>query len=433
MLNIAGYKAIDDPEYRYKMPRLVGKIEGRGNGIKTVVVNCSDLALSLHRSPAEVTKFFGCELGAQSKYDIESERSVVNGAFDNGTMQQHLSKYIENFVLCPACRLPETKYKFRNQCIFHRCLACGAEEPIDMNHKLTTFILKERAAMKRTKSKGEDKKKKRREKKLHGEQPVEKKEKDKKKKDKKKKKKSKNDENDDDHDDLPEAENVTWHTDLSEEAVKARMAEAEAIEDAARSAMAPPPPTDTVSHDDENDIVATLDNLQVNDKAAIETASQAVSALLTTKSPSITEIIEEVEMQQTYSALPVSHRLSVFFHAAFDADILNQIEKYGPVLEHFVKSVEDQYQLISLAEHFCGVKCVALATSFPVILKVIYDLDILTEDVIIHYAENTATIRTTYLSSELSSDQAEALLQSLAPFLEWLKNAEEESDDEESD
>lgn len=418
MLNIAGYKSIDDPEYRYKMPRLVGKIEGRGNGIKTVVVNCSDIALSLHRMPAEVTKFFGCELGAQSKYDPESERSVVNGAFDNGTMQQHLSKYIENFVLCPACRLPETKYKFRNQCIFHRCLACGAEEPVDMNHKLTTFILKERAAEKRNKGKGdkEDKKKKRREKKLNGESPEKKdKEKKKDKKDKKKKKKSKED------DDLPEADEITWHTDLSEEAVKARMEEAEAIEDAARNAI-------TVSHDDD-EVVATLDNLQVDDKGAVETASNAVAALLA-KSPSSSEIIQEVETQQTYSALPISYRLTVFFTAAFDADILNQIEKYSPVLEHFVKSTEDQYQLISLVEHFCGVK--QPNTSFPLVLKLIYDQDVLTEDAIIGYAENKA-IRTSYLSSELSSDQADALLQSLAPFLEWLKNAEEESDEDESD
>lgn len=422
MLNIAGYKSIDDPEYRYKMPRLVGKIEGRGNGIKTVVVNCSDIALSLHRMPAEVTKFFGCELGAQSKYDPESERSVVNGAFDNNTMQQHLSKYIENFVLCPACRLPETKYKFRNQCIYHRCLACGAEEPVDMNHKLTTFILKERAAEKRSKGKGdkEDKKKKRREKKLNGESPEKKdKEKKKEKKEKKKKKKSKED------DDLPAADEVTWHTDLSEEAVKARMAEAEAIEDAARNAMAPPP----IAGDEE--IVATLDNLQVDDKGAVETASNAVAALLA-KSPSTAEIIEEVETQQTYSALPVSYRLTVFFNAAFNADILNQIEKYSPVLEHFIKSVEDQYQLISLVEHFCGVKHVELAASFPVVLKLIYDEDVLTEDAIIGYAENKA-IRANYLSPELSSEQAESLLKSLAPFLEWLKNAEEESDEEESD
>lgn len=41
-----------DPFYRYKMERLQAKIEGKGNGIKTVVVNLNNVAQSLGRPPA---------------------------------------------------------------------------------------------------------------------------------------------------------------------------------------------------------------------------------------------------------------------------------------------------------------------------------------------------------------------------------------------
>lgn len=34
IINIAGLTPVDDPEYRYKMPAVFGKIEGSGNGIK---------------------------------------------------------------------------------------------------------------------------------------------------------------------------------------------------------------------------------------------------------------------------------------------------------------------------------------------------------------------------------------------------------------
>lgn len=41
-----------DPFYRYKMERLQSKIEGKGNGIKSVIVNLSSVANSLSRDPA---------------------------------------------------------------------------------------------------------------------------------------------------------------------------------------------------------------------------------------------------------------------------------------------------------------------------------------------------------------------------------------------
>ena len=69
---------VDDKFYRYRMPLLEIKIEGKGNGIKTVVPNMSDIARALSRPPSYPTKYFGCELGAQTIIDDKSDLSLIH-------------------------------------------------------------------------------------------------------------------------------------------------------------------------------------------------------------------------------------------------------------------------------------------------------------------------------------------------------------------
>jgi len=133
-----------DPFYRYKMPRLQAKVEGKGNGIKTVIANMVEIAKALDRPPTYPTKYFGCELGAQTNFDTKNDRYIVNGEHDANKLQDLLDGFIKKFVLCPACDNPETSLsvKRNNQSIQGKCKACGHAFVIDSKHKLSTFILK---------------------------------------------------------------------------------------------------------------------------------------------------------------------------------------------------------------------------------------------------------------------------------------------------
>lgn len=138
-LNIGGG---DDEFYRYKMPDIQVKIEGRGNGIKTVIPNMADIGTALKCDPGYPTKFFATELGALSKWDEERNVGIVNGEHNKSTLSRLLALFIEKYVLCPKCKLPETHMKIKKGMIYYKCMACGFYDLGENQHKLTTYILK---------------------------------------------------------------------------------------------------------------------------------------------------------------------------------------------------------------------------------------------------------------------------------------------------
>ncbi|KAI2651873.1 Eukaryotic translation initiation factor 5 [Labeo rohita] len=112
-------RSVSDQFYRYKMPRLIAKV-------------------------GDPTKFFGCELGAQTQFDSKNDRYIVNGSHEANKLQDMLDGFIRKFVLCPECDNPETDLHVnpKKQTIGNSCKACGYRGMLDTRHKLCTFILK---------------------------------------------------------------------------------------------------------------------------------------------------------------------------------------------------------------------------------------------------------------------------------------------------
>lgn len=163
---------VTDPFYRYKMERLQSKIEGKGNGIKSVIVNLSSVAHSLSRDPAckfsiattsqsekekngkkredihsnsptDVVKFFGFELGAQVTANPTDDRYIINGAHDAAKLQEYLDTFINKFVLCKQCKNPETDLIVQKDgSILRDCKACGQRTDVENRHKLSSYIVK---------------------------------------------------------------------------------------------------------------------------------------------------------------------------------------------------------------------------------------------------------------------------------------------------
>merc|ERR1712146_593944 len=59
-----------------------------------------------------------------------------------GVFQTMLDKFIETYILCPNCKLPEIDMGVKKDKIMSKCAACGWSGELDPTHKLATFIVK---------------------------------------------------------------------------------------------------------------------------------------------------------------------------------------------------------------------------------------------------------------------------------------------------
>merc|ERR1712232_1018422 len=71
------------------------------------------------------------------------ERAIINGAHDTNVFQTLLDKFIDKYVLCENCRLPEIDMSVnKKSMIVAKCKACGWGGELDNAHRLATFIQK---------------------------------------------------------------------------------------------------------------------------------------------------------------------------------------------------------------------------------------------------------------------------------------------------
>lgn len=99
-----------DPGDRYLMHQLLISVSGRGRHAKTTLVNIKQVATELRVNPEFLTTFIGTELGTAAKYENkESSKpmTVISGDIDAGILADSLQMFIQKFVLCATCGLPE--------------------------------------------------------------------------------------------------------------------------------------------------------------------------------------------------------------------------------------------------------------------------------------------------------------------------------------
>ncbi|XAR62629.1 hypothetical protein NMG60_11017464 [Bertholletia excelsa] len=433
----------DDAFYRYKMPKMITKIEGRGNGIKTNVVNMVDIAKALGRPASYTTKYFGCELGAQSKFDEKTGTSHVNGAHDTAKLAGLLENFIKKYVQCYGCGNPETEIIItKSQMITLKCAACGFLSDVDMRDKLTTFILKNPPEQKKG---SKDKKAMRRaEKERLKEGEVADEELKKIKKEAAKKKgssggskgsiKKKANASDEDHSptgsqaddndataaDFEDDDDVQWQTDTSAEAARQRIQEQLSAVTAGMVMLAT----------DEKKPKSVKNSPEREEKSKANGHANGNSCNPHDKL--VTEIKECLKKDSSVSQLKAfmesasgtsQEFMDALFEALFDGagkGFSKEMAKKMNYLAVATQGEGSQSALLHAIESFSGKASAEAVKEVALVLKVLYDNDMLEEEFIVEW----------YNKGLGGSNKGSPIWKNVKPFVEWLQSAESESEEE---
>jgi len=394
-------RSVTDMFYRYKMPKVIVKVEGKGNGIKTKIVNMSDIAKALDRPPSYPTKYFGCELGAQTTIDHKTDKYIVNGSHTADKMQDILDGFIQKFVLCPKCENPETTLTVHKQSISQRCMACGERGVLKIVHRLTQFIYKNPPNSNNLVENGAGKK------------------------ETKKNKGKKGNKKDSDSDDEKGSNNDSII--------------AQNYQDADRNGdQDSPPPVAEDFGDDDEWAEDTQENPEIEQQLSSMTLSSNTSERsLEAKLELFYNFVENKkqggkiasEHKELYGEAEkldiVDKAPSVLTEVLLGLNILRELPTYRTIFLRFChKNPRSQKNLLqSLEMLICKRYVETLLPKTAHILKGLYDLDIVEEAVLIDWQEKSSKKR-------LGKELCQQIHNKAAPFIKWLKEAEEESGSE---
>jgi translation initiation factor 2 subunit 2 len=98
------------------------------DGSFTRLTNLDDIADALSRDGEHVHSALQRELGTSGKY--EDGQARYSGSFTESDFNTALDEYVEEFVICSECGLPDTRLVRENRNLMLRCDACGAFRPV---------------------------------------------------------------------------------------------------------------------------------------------------------------------------------------------------------------------------------------------------------------------------------------------------------------
>jgi translation initiation factor 2 subunit 2 len=101
---------------------------GETDGAFTRLTNLGDIADALSRKPEHLHSNVQRTLGTNGQFD--GDRARYSGSFSVSDFDEAIESYVEEYVTCSECGLPDTRLVNEDGVEMLRCEACGAFRPV---------------------------------------------------------------------------------------------------------------------------------------------------------------------------------------------------------------------------------------------------------------------------------------------------------------
>jgi translation initiation factor 5 len=142
---IRGNDEIIDPSYRYQMT----PIDVVKEKTKICITNLDQIARDLRLPNKDpIVAYIGKRLSVKTKVEHVKtrggtcDRVILAGNMDLQLISETIYPFIETFVLCPTCKLPELKYSVKKNLLYGRCSACSFRGELQGDKHGSTTIKK---------------------------------------------------------------------------------------------------------------------------------------------------------------------------------------------------------------------------------------------------------------------------------------------------
>lgn len=125
-INICGINhTVDDPFYRYQMNKL--NVVSQRN--TTAITNIEEVSKDIDRDPLILIEYLKCKFNITFVYKKGILTTAKNVTYDEATYA--IKEFLDYYVLCSKCHLPETYYEISDNIVQIICKCCSNTENLE--------------------------------------------------------------------------------------------------------------------------------------------------------------------------------------------------------------------------------------------------------------------------------------------------------------